>query len=394
MDTVAAFAQHRQDFGTPVATATVDANRTLAVTATYLLSEEGRKASLLAGGDGRAVQELTIQVPTNRLHLVTVDANGVARLRLRPRYESNGEQHVLRIDAPPTYDVPPDLEDLFREAARNHQLERTFEVERRAVKARRRDAGRERRAQLATTFLNDPTQRALVHPPPSPKRCYLATERGRVLFDVSVDDAPARDVPPEAHRRFRSDLRARRDENLRHRAEQLALHEEKKRFIAEWIAAHGTPDQQARQAAGVLPMEEAIEAITDGAFGAFDHRPRYYHDGAERLQRHLRQVRQYLDAVVTREALMVTSADAKEMTATQWSIVQEIRALLPAATVTLRTHKLACKDDTQAPTLTVCGVLVTCKVGPFTLRREYAAPGTDDGRDRHRGEEQERLECR
>jgi hypothetical protein len=36
---------------------------------------------------------------------------------------------------------------------------------------------------------------------------------------------------------------------------------------------------------------------------------------------------------------------------------------------------LAWKSDPQAPTVTVYGVLVTCKVGPFTLRREYAAPG-------------------
>src|SRR5438552_11963445 len=115
MDTVTAFAR-RQESVAPVATATVDANRTLAVTATYLLSEEGRKASLLAGGDGRAVQELTVQVPTNRLHLVSVDANGVARLKLRPRYEMDGEQRVVRIDAAPIYEAPPDIEDLFREA--------------------------------------------------------------------------------------------------------------------------------------------------------------------------------------------------------------------------------------------------------------------------------------
>ena len=31
--------------------------------ATYLLSEDGRKASLLAGGDGHAVQQITLQVP-------------------------------------------------------------------------------------------------------------------------------------------------------------------------------------------------------------------------------------------------------------------------------------------------------------------------------------------
>src|SRR5438270_9396145 len=81
--------------------APTDATRTLSVTATYLLSEEGRKASLLAGGDGRAVQALTVHVPANRLHLVSVDAGGVARLKLRPRYQL-GETGVTRIDAPPT----------------------------------------------------------------------------------------------------------------------------------------------------------------------------------------------------------------------------------------------------------------------------------------------------
>src|SRR5213592_413682 len=159
MDTVTAFAR-RQESVAPVATASLDANRTLAVTATYLLSEEGRKASLLAGGDGRAAQELTVNVPTNRLHLVSVDASGVARLKLRPRFEMDGEQRVVRVDAPPTYDSPPDIEELFREAARNHQLERTYETERRSAKAKRREADAERRAELAKIFLNDPAQRA------------------------------------------------------------------------------------------------------------------------------------------------------------------------------------------------------------------------------------------
>src|SRR5207237_484899 len=161
-------------------------------------------------------------------------------------------------------------------------------------------------------------------PPPTPKQCYLTTERGRVLFDVNTDDSPARDVPLEAHRRFRADLRARREENLRRRADQIALHEEKKRFIGEWIAARGTPDQQARQAAGVLAMEEAIEALTDQAFGVLADRPRYLHDGVECLQRRLRQILQHSDVVLTRDDLAVTGADAKEMTSPQWAMVQEI----------------------------------------------------------------------
>src|SRR4029453_18345002 len=100
--------------------------RQLVVTANYLLSEEGRKASLLAGGNGRAVQELTFKLPTNRLHLVRVDAQGRARLKLRPRFELNADQRVVRIDALPTYDAPPTLDDLCREAGRNHQLEQAF----------------------------------------------------------------------------------------------------------------------------------------------------------------------------------------------------------------------------------------------------------------------------
>src|SRR5947208_8795218 len=183
---------HAED-GTDTAR-TTDISRTLAVTATYLLSEEGRKASLLTGGDGRAVQQLTLQVPANRLHLVAVDPNGIARLKLQPRYYPD-DDGVVRLDAPPTYDAPPDLETLFFEAARNYQLEQAYESERRAAKATRRTVEAERRAQVAQTFLQDATQRALVHPAPTPTRCYLATDRGRVMFAARTDESPAKDVP-------------------------------------------------------------------------------------------------------------------------------------------------------------------------------------------------------
>src|SRR3954466_8032598 len=82
-------------------------SRTLRVTATYTLSESGRKASLLAGGNGRAEQTIDLGVPGNRLHLVTVDADGRAKLKLRPRYDTKPDGRVARIDASPVYDVPP-----------------------------------------------------------------------------------------------------------------------------------------------------------------------------------------------------------------------------------------------------------------------------------------------
>jgi predicted phosphohydrolase len=121
-------------------------------------------------------------------------------------------------------------------------------------------------------------------------------------------------------------------------------------------------------------MEEAIETITDEAFRALASRPRYLHDGIERLQQHVRQFHQHADAVVTRDDVVVTSADAKHMTAPQWTTVQEIQTTLPGATVTLRTHHVTWKRDSKIALAPIFGVLVTQRGGPFTLRREYVAP--------------------
>ena len=353
----------------------VEASRTLAVTATYVLTEEGRKASLLAGGDGRAVQEMAVEVPSNRLHLVSVDANGVARLKLRPRYQVAEDQRVVRTDSPPEYDGPPSLEDLFREAARNHQLESTYHTERRTSRSKRRDNGREMRMEVAKAFLGDPKQRALAHPPPTPKSCYVGTDHGRVLFDADTDELPARDVPMEAHRRFRADLRARAERNQQERAAQLAIHEEKKRVIAEWIDANGSPEQRARQAAGMLPMDEAIESMTDEAFATVQGLKRYVRNGSERLQAHVRQWHQHADATVFAADLAVTSTNAVKASAAQWAVVQQLETLMPGAAVALRAHRLAWKRDPTVPVLMAFGVLASVRVGPLTLRREYEVAG-------------------
>src|SRR5712691_5337551 len=143
-----------------------------------------------------------------------------------------------------------------------------------------------RRLRLAESFLADPAQRALNHPPPAPTWCYVMTPQGRMLFDATRDVGPAKQVPAEAHRRFQADERARRQRSLELRAQQKALHEEKKRFVQDWISANGTDDQKARQAAGVLPFVEAIEAIADHTFAPARDVPRYEHDGAASLQAH------------------------------------------------------------------------------------------------------------
>ena len=346
----------------------------LSVTAVYNLSEAGRKASLLAGGDGRGRQQLSVQVPTTRLHLVAVDVNGVARLKLQPRFELAADQRVVRHDNPPAYDVPPTIEDLFKDAARNHELERAYRTERTASRNDRRDADRDRRSQVAQGFFADPAQRAMVHPVPTPTRCFLATAGGRVMFDASSDIGPARELPLEAHRRFRADLRARKERNLKLRAEQQALHEQKKRVIGEWAVTRATDEQRSRQEAGLLPVEEVIEALTEEAFSGLNGQPRYEMDGAARLQTHLRAATGRADLVVGPADLQVAGVDATSATSGQWAVVRQLKAELPDADVTLREHRLSWRRDPAQPGLTVFGALVTRQVGPFIVRREFAVP--------------------
>lgn len=379
MDTAPRAALRRPELVTDIEVlpAAPEPARALTVMAVYELSEAGRKASLLMGGDGRALQQLKVQVPTSRLHLVTVDPQGTARLKLRPRFELNAEHGVVRIDAVPTYDAPPTLEDLFREAARNHELERVYQAERNAARTKRREAERERRAQIAQAFLADKSQRALVHPAPSPKRCTITTDQGRLLFDVATDEGIAREVPVEAHRRFRADLAEKKEKNLRERAAQLALHQEKRRFIAEWIENHGTRDQQDRQAAGVLSVAEAVTLIADAVFADLSGFGRYKRDGADLLQSHIRRTGPDPAAVVRPADLIVKTSEAKTLTAYQWYLLRQLRDRLPEATIVPRRHLLLARQAPLAPGLVLYSAVVIVSLGPLSLRREYLAPPAD-----------------
>ena len=346
------------------------ATQTLAATASYLLSEDGRKASLLAGGDGRALQQVTLQVPENRLHLVSVDRQGVARLKLRPRYEMNGGG-IVRIDTAPVYDAPPDVEDLYRAAARNHELETAYDAQRDTHRSKRTDEDRTRRQHLAESFFADKAMRAVSNPPPTPRACHLMSDRGVVLFDVATDLGLAKDVPPEAHRRFRADQRAYEEKVRLDQIAQAALHEEKKRFVATWIAEHGTAEEKTRLAAGVLPMAEVVKRITDLVFAGIDTRPEYVRDGAQRLQAFIRTVTGEADTVIRPADVVVRSTHALMATAEEWATIRAIQAALPSAQVVLRHHQLRSRRHQGVPSLVTIGVLVTMGYGPFILRREY-----------------------
>lgn len=351
--------------------------QTVSVVAVYRLSEAGRKASLLAGGNGRERQQVALDVPVTRLHLVQVDPNGSARLKLKPRFELRAEsQRVVRVEEFPQYDAPPSNDALLQDAARNHQLEATYHAQGVSQRSTRLETSRTWRDEVAVAFLSDAARRAITHPSPTPRRCVLPTDRGRMDFDGKRDRGAARDVPLEAYRRFQADLRARRERAQDDVATFHAAHAEKQRLVGEWTTEHGTDDQRARLAAGVLPLEEIVEAMTAHAFAAVAHLPAYGRDGAARVQAHLRAVPAYAAAVVAAGALAVTTRHLTEATSAQWAVMQQVKAAVPDAQVFLRERVLSWTADPKAPRLHLVTVLGFMKIGPLTLRREFCIPDT------------------
>jgi len=368
-------AAHRSDARLHVLTPSSSTSpQTLKVRAIFHLSEAGRRASLLTGGNGRRRQRLVFRIPTSRMHLVHVDRGGTAFLKLRPRFETRPDQRVVRIDASPVYDAPPSIETLLQDAARNHELEAAYHAQGVAYQSARQDVTQSWRTQVAESFLRDTTQRALVHPSPTVRRCVIPTERGRLAFDAKRDRGIARDVPQEALRRFHADLRARRERAERTIVEFHSTYAEKQRLAQEWVSHNGTADQQARLAAGVLPLEEAVEAMTEEAFAAVDHLPRYESDGVARLQAHLRSFPPYATATVSDLSLHVSTRYLTDATAAQWAVVREVQSAVPDARVYLRERVLSWTDDRNAPRLRVVTVLGFLKRGPLTLRREFCVP--------------------
>jgi len=265
--------------------------------------------------------------------------------------------------------------DFTGEASPNNELGGLFLVKRNSWRGQRREADRERRAEAAREFLSNTGHRAIAHPAPTPKRCFIQTATGRLMFDNDSDVGVAKDVPNEAHRRFRADLQARKQRNLNQRSEQLELHEKKVAAARAWVDRNGTLDQKARAAAGLLALEEVVAAMTDESFAGATDVARYEFDGAARLQEHLRAVLGDPSAVVAPSDLQVTSLDATAATKDQWSVVSALQSQFPDGTIKLREHRLSSRCHPEAPQITVFGVPVPARHGPFTLRREFAAPG-------------------
>ena len=286
----------------------------------------------------------------------------------------SAEHRVIKVKLAPVYDHPPTIDELFQDAARNHELERAYHAQRTSAQAARRETLDEWRNQVALEFLGDPNRRAVAYPPPSKRRCQVMTDRGPVHFDAKRDMGVARQIPLEAFRRFDNDVRISHGRGADQRSRNLARHAQRQQMMHEWIAVHGSHDQHERLSAGVLPFEEFVDALTEVTFRPLSHLTPYQTDGAARMQEQLRLLPGHADAIVTASEVSVITRLLPTATAIQWSLVNEIRSIIPGAQVQLRERSLAWTRDADAPKVRLVSTLVTTRVGPVLLRREYQVP--------------------
>ena len=92
------------------------------------------------------------------------------------------------------------------------------------------------------------------------------------------------------------------------------------------------------------------------------------------MQTHWRELGSQSQVVVTPGELTVTTRPLPTATPDQWALMQEIHAALGDANVQLRERSLGSRRLPDAPKLKLVTALVTTKVGPLLVRREFHVP--------------------
>lgn len=158
----------------------------------------------------------------------------------------------------------------------------------------------------------------------------------------------------------------RRVEDAAREARQAA----KVAYLREWILAHGSPDQRERVEAGdglgLLPEDEAIDAVREAVFAPLAELPRY-----EDLDRRALDVE---DDSCDHDPAYESYA-AEDVTPDAWAALKRVRALAPEGAVcTVQLHRAYCDRRGCDAAVERDGILVQIEVHPgLTLSREYAA---------------------
>jgi len=337
----------------------------ITATAVIHLSARGRRASLLAGGDGHRTQRRTVEVSPDDSELVRVDHRGEATLTLTPRIVAAANGRLRRVRDVLEYDLVPSGDHLIAAARALAALRHAYDTQRAAALNAAKEA-------YAAEFMRDDSLRALVHPPPSSQRCACRNGR-RLLIFHTTDAGLAAALPVEAHRRFRADLAARARSNQARREQELAAHHAKRIYMTGWIEAHGTEDQRARLSAGRLAVSEMYEAIADRVFAPLQEYPRYIHNAhSDLVALYSREAKDDAARILSTDT-KIESGPVVHLSSAQWTTFASMQALLPSALFSVRRYRIywSQRPRRHDPHLVQVAILVKYRSAPLTLLRSY-----------------------
>ena len=353
METVTRFAERQAGSVSVASTPGPEVARTLSVTASYLLSEDGRKASLLAGGDGRARPADRAagsgQPPAPRVRGQTRCRATEAQTAIR----DGRRRGIVRIDAAPVYDAPPTIDELYRAAAKNHELESAYYAERVAQRIEAAATTDARACEsVAEAFLGGQGQRAVAHPPPSPKtllRHHRARSRAvrrrrptrgsrkrcAARGAPALPRGPARQGRTQSAGPSRAARPPRGEEALHRRVDRSATEPRNRRRDRQPACCRWTKRSSASLTRCSPPIGDRARLHARRRGAAPDVPPRQSTGSA--------------DVVVAQADVAVRSAHAVKATAAQWAAVQEIQSALPDANVVLREHRAVVEASPGVP---------------------------------------------
>lgn len=313
-------------------------NTEVSARVSYLLSEQGRRESLRQGGNGRMLQEFDTVVPQPDLDAFAVSEDGVVTLNLAGYFHPFPGDHDFEAPAKKAHwvngpssdsemlqwDIVPSWEDLV---AAGRRIKESNELWAAAA-----EESENQKEQVAKAFLDNPLARAS-----SLERDYVVIDGTRFkIFEAVAIEA-----------------------KNRHAADHEELKKANRAQLGEWIARHGTDNQRARLAAGLLPWDEAYESAECAFFEPLKRFPRYERFDPANVCKCMDQCE-----------VKFKSLDAAELSAEEWEQFAQIKAAAPDAEFRIREHRAEC-DSLEEPEIRRA-VVVKFNLGSVPFKRQFA----------------------
>lgn len=325
---------------------------------TYDLSENGRRASLLAGGDGREHQVVEVPATPELLAIAHIATDGSAAYSLAGRGS-------IDYDAPIADPATIAVAHAAAQIAAKAQEEQQREADRREADAR---YAQNRAAKAARTT----EWRGLATRYLAGEELSVQTERNTTIQGVRADETDVTAAEWQAVDREYD----RRATLAREQAEQAAAASRATRRAAwlTWLRDHGaTAETLERCEAGVLPRNEGEALVCDALLPATVGEVREYEPHASSEIKHDDDCDAH-ECGESRCKWTVSSGDDRPLTSSQWGALKVLRTHYKStpATVDVRVHTAELSCNCANPEWLVARVQLALPELDLTVRRQYA----------------------